>query len=191
MFSNQFQNATYTTRDQRDHLHEIWERSLQYFLRSSDNKLQMSKSKMAACRPFCFPIGPNMQYETTRDQGEPACEIWERSLQYFLRSSDNKLQISKSKMATCRPCCYPIGPNMQYETTKDQGEPACEIWEISLQYFLRSSDNKLQMSKFKMAARRPYCFPIGLKMLNETTRDQGAPACEIWVTKIPSVLSEQ
>lgn len=65
---------------------------------------------------------------TTKPQGKPACQTPRRSLQYFLRSSGNKLKLSKSMIAT-----YKL----------PQGKHMCQISLKSLQYFLKISVNKL------------------------------------------------
>ena len=90
LFSDPRENVICTTRPQGEPICKISGRSLQYFLRNSDNKLSMSKSKMAAWRPYLFSDPRENVICTTRPQGEPICKISGRSLRYFLRNSDNK-----------------------------------------------------------------------------------------------------
>ena len=91
LFSDQSENVLCITTPQRESSCQVSERSLLYYLRNSGNKLSMSKSKMAAWRPYLFSDPPENVLCTTRPQGDPICEISERSIQYFLRNSGNKI----------------------------------------------------------------------------------------------------
>ena len=135
--------GTCILKNQRESSCQVSERSLQYFLRNSGNKLTMSKSKMATWRPYLFCDQSENVLCITTLQGEPTCKISGRSLQYFLRNSDNKLSMSKSKMATWWPYLFSDPRENVICTTRPQGEPISKISERSLQYFLRNSDNKL------------------------------------------------
>ena len=114
LFSDPSENVLCTTKPQGKPSYIISERSLLYFLRNSGNKLSMSKSKMAAWRPYLFSNPFENLVCTTRPQGEPSCQVLERSLLYSLRNSGNKLKCQNPRWPPGGHICFPIDLKMYY-----------------------------------------------------------------------------